>query len=277
MLPSVEDAKIYLRHGTFTITHNDNSDHPESFSDPLSGSSDWEPCRATLATLASDLTFSIDLNFGTVPVYRKERDKGYANYIMNLLHDKMKPFGSVEKPDRKYIPQVDLDAIITKDAIAKVVEEQDADMLPWSHLADGDKNLAKLEFVDKIWRTAKKLFAIYVYLGLTMHSLMALLSKGATDERPPSLEFSWNSFDYDRRKFDDLVKMQSWFKTFHFGNKESGQIHDVPEGTTVPISFGKRLGEGAYSVVSEAEIDPCHQSFKKVSLLSHLACRLSNY
>jgi hypothetical protein len=265
LLPQDHDGKVYLRHGTFTITHNNCSDNPESFYDPLNGPEDWVPCCATLSTPYSDTIFSIDLNFGIVPVYHKEKEKEYAIYIENILHDKMKRFGSEENTDRMYIPQVDFDAIITRHAILEVLDEQDAD-IEWSSLTvDNERHSIKLEFVDKIWRDARRLFAIYVYLGLSMRSLTALLSKGATDEKPPSIDISWNSLPGDRRKFDDLIKKQSWFKTFHFGNKESGQHHVVPEGTTVPISFGERLGEGAYSVVWESEIDPCHQSFKKVS------------
>jgi hypothetical protein len=267
LLPQGQDGKIYLRHGTFTVTHNSNSDHPQSFSDPLNRSSDWEPCRATLATLTPDTTFSVELDFGVVPVYQPDRDFAYATYIMNTLHDKLQPF---ESGNRMYIPQVDLDAIVTDDAIAKVVDEQEAAM-SWTRLADEREQLSeKSKFVSNIRDKARKLFAMYVYLELTMRSLELLLSTGATDEKPPSIDPNLNPNPQDRRKFDDLVKKQSWFKTFHFGNQESGQHHKVPEGTTVPVSFGKTLGCGAYSVVHEAYIDPCHQSFKKVSLLPPL-------
>lgn len=265
LLPPDQDGNVYLRHGTFTITHNNRAENPESFSDPLNGPEDWAPCCATLCNPYSDTIFSIDLNFGIVPVYHQEKDKGYTDYIEVTLYDKMKRFGFEENPDRMYIPQVDFDAIITRQAIVRVVDEQEKHM-PWSSLkVDNEPHPAKLEFVDKICRDARRLFAIYVYIGLTTESLRVLLSKGATDEKPPSIDISFNSLPGDRRKFDDLIKKQSWFKTFHFGNKESGQHHVVPEGTTVPISFGERLGEGAYSVVWESEIDPCHQSFKKVS------------
>ena len=272
LLPQNQDGKIYLRHGTFTtITRKTGSDHPESFFDPLDGPADWEPCRATLATLASDITLSIDLNFGIVPVYQPEEDNKYADYIGNVLHDKMKRFGSADSPDRMYIPQVDFDAIITREAISRVVDEQEGKM-QWSTLAaDSERHSAKVEFIGRIWHKARKIFAIFVYLKLKMRSLLALLNKGASDEEPPSIDIGWITFSHERRQFEELVKKQSWFKTFHFGNKESGQHHEVPEGTTVPISFGKQLGVGAYSTVWQAEIDLCHQRFKKVG-----SCLLSN-
>lgn len=262
LLSRGQDGTVYLRHGTFTLTENDGSAQPESFSSPLNGRQDWETCRATLTSASNNVKFSIDLNFGIVPRYPLKADQTYVKYVELVLHDKLRSYGS---SGGKYIPRVDLDAIITDDAVAKVINEQEEGLSWWTDPEVTNRVEAKERFIHKICTQSRKLFAMYVYLELTMKSLEQLLLAGATDDDPPLMELRWNPDPDDRRKFDDLVDKQGWFKTFHFRNGETGQHHEVPQGTTVPVSFGVKLGEGAYSVVYEATIDPCHQSFKRVS------------
>ena len=195
---------------------------------------------------------------------------------------------------RKYIPRLALMSFTSESNIRKVVNHE-------SRL-DLDKE-AKERFIMKVQETAPRLFALYIYAGLTMKCLMRQVDIGYNDGRLPLDEddcchprcaadfetlldrqggFFAAQFDHigEHQDFDSRIVIP-----IHYFPVDEDEIDFVKEGRKNDLEYDRPYafdswhsekrkawcGSGAYSNVYRVRIDSDHHKLSRVSRFSSLS------
>ena len=168
---------------------------------------------------------------------------------------------------RKYVPRKDLEKILTKDTISKLIREDEslysAKILT---LTSGTK-LDVDEFIEDIWLWGARLLALCVYTDLPLTCLYHMRRNGLGDKDLP-LTKSHCPDPFYRRKFDMAVTISGGFAAHIFAPNEMGELEhlQLQPGAVVPILFDKAdpkhiLGQGSFGKVYRVHIDRDHHSF----------------
>ena len=266
----------YLRHGTYSVHYKDAMEILDSESQRLNGVLDWKKCIEMIRQLAENkqkeiTKFEIEVEFSSVP--NIDHGQKTSIFILKQLNAKM---CSSKLPNQStsqdYIPNVDLDAIVTEELITATIEESRSSMpVPW---LSGSILSAKVVFGE-----AKKLFAICVWHWHgDMSYLKELIDHGIADSDLPGLLEKLNHItvpeDLSLRLKTLYHQYYPRFAPHEFHSREdSFDLKKLASRIILPLSSGKMLGDGAGAGngVYEASIEKSQQFFEKV-LIPALSC-----
>jgi serine/threonine protein kinase len=168
---------------------------------------------------------------------------------------------------RKYVPQKDLEKILTKDTVSKLIREDETLYSAKIFTLTGGTKLDVDEFIEDIWLWGTRLLALCVYTDLPLLCLYHMWLNGLRDKDLP-LTKSHCPDPFYRRKFDMAVTISGGFAAHTFAPNEKGELEHVQlqPGAVVPILFDKAdskhiLGKGSFGKVYRVRIDRDHHSF----------------
>ncbi len=177
--------------------------------------------------------------------------------------------------DQSFLPTADLHAIFTKNLMGELVNNA-------KHLFTGPKKIRVEGLEDGFEGSMPEGLALHVpcLLAICIYALIPLSSfcrlvfeHNITDsclplmDQPPGIE------GYD---VEHLMTTQKKFLIYDFdeGGLERrmarGEYEVISVSQTVPIIATKKLGEGAFAVVSEVSILPAHHNFTEVSSMQRI-------
>ena len=168
---------------------------------------------------------------------------------------------------RKYVPQKDLEKILTKDTISKLIREDDSLYGGKTLTLTGGTKLDADEFIEDVWLWGARLLALCVYGDLPLICLYQMWLRGLKDKDLPLTKSHCPDPSY-RRKFDMAVTFSGGFAALTFPNNEKGELEhrQLQPGVVVPILFDKTdpqhvLGKGSFGRVYKVRIDRDHHGF----------------
>ena len=214
---------LFLRYGKCTIVgQNDGVS--------LTSQEDW----ATVYTILTNLlileptrALHLDIQgdyFAFRP--RASSDISFAGAKRTEIHTLMKPAAG----GKMYISRTDLLRVTSRDTIRDIIIQD-------SRIPVNEKD----DLIAQVPERARKLFAMFVYAGLSMSCLKTLLDRGCTDDDLPlktSPRTSSNCHPGNPQctvEFHNLVSNQGGFMAAEF--MEPGQHHVFDSKIVVPIHF----------------------------------------
>lgn len=118
------------------------------------------------------------------------------------------------------------------------------------------------EFVDRIFKNGKRLFATCIQGSLPMTCLKLLLENGVTDSNMPLSEEDFPGKKLKRHFVGSFLPNQTLFNVAFF---ELDEVQDLT-GLTKPIVYDENrlIGKGAFGAVYTIQILNEHRSFTSV-------------
>ncbi|KAF7508514.1 hypothetical protein GJ744_009227 [Endocarpon pusillum] len=182
--------------------------------------------------------------------------ENYATVIRNEMESSMKR--NWEK--KKYIPRTDLERIISKETVAKLINEDESlTMLSNKHGIPIDKG----SFVKWVTTFASQLLALCIYVDLPLSCLYNLMAEDLDDFSLPLSTDNCPDEKY-RTRWDVMIMLQGGFPSYTFPHKPGPDHLRLPSSTVMPIMFDESrdsLGEGSFARVYKVSIDSAHHSF----------------
>jgi hypothetical protein len=209
--------------------------------------------------------FRLDINWDYSTIFVEEEDgKDYKDVIRLEIHRKMEK----NYEGKKYIPRTDLINILSPETSRLIITKD-------TSLSSEEKE----KLVIEVRSRAESLQAVCVYAQLPMLCLKRLLDKGFHDKRRPREEQDCppsgsdeNGEDW-RVNFSEFLDKQASFFAYKFPKPTEPKDHEhISDDVVVPVSYHPResiLGEGAFSIVYEAQVDPVHHYFSEVRFISN--------
>jgi hypothetical protein len=252
-------AKHYLRNGCFRIVGKRHRSHPrvlehgeqvvEAFVFAISGfilDYPYEP-------------FSLDVkwDFSTICI-EKIPGEAYKDPIRRELYRKMK----MNYRSRAYISRTDLIQILSPETSGLIIDHDES--IPLEE---------KAALKARVRSRPEILQAVCVYAQLPMRCLQRLLEKDFHDNHRPREKSDClheDGWDWEIN-FGKFLDHQASFFAYKFPAPGQSKNYDhIPDDVVVPISYNTAdtLGEGAFSIVYKALIDPVHHYFSKVRCVS---------
>lgn len=157
---------------------------------------------------------------------------------------------------QRFLRKLAFDEITTKQTIHLVAAEDEALFLDEDDLG---------QFVGRVARDGKRLFATCVQGSLPMTCLQLLLESGLTDASMPLTEEDFPGRKFKRSFVGSFLPNQALFNTAYF---HLDSIQDL-SGLTKPIDHDetKMIGKGAFGAVYTVKIHVEHRSFPSVGSL----------
>ena len=274
------DRDLFFRYGNCTILGKEGYEKRLPFRSP----NDWGQIRATiLLSRQRSLHLDIRLEYGAI---RNSAPKGKLKSAKCLDIDALKKTALDPTEETKYVPQSDLDKVITHEVITNIINEDPPGAL------DADQKAA---FVEEVHSKARKLFAMWVYSELPMRCLRELMLRWGLHDNDLPLKSSRPCHNTARckLKFNSYLQTQKGFIGAQFN--EVGEHQDFATHIVVPIRFcplelarnfpteaelptndedplnvegtEKRqacCGKGSYSRVFRVKLDPNHHELSQV-------------
>jgi hypothetical protein len=203
-------------------------------------------------------SFHLEINWDYSTICVKEIEgKAYKDVIRSEIYRKIKR----NYQGKAYISRTDLINILSPETSRLIIADDNS--LPLE---------AKETLIAEVRSRAENLQAACVYARLPMRCLQRLLDKGFHDKDRPReksdcpQEEGWD-WDVD---FGNFLDNQASFFAYKFPppTEAKDQDHDlILDDVVVPISYNPAdtaLGEGAFSIVYDALVDPVHHYFSEV-------------
>lgn len=157
---------------------------------------------------------------------------------------------------QRFLRKAAFDEITTKETIRLVAVEDEALFLDEETLD---------QFVDRVAKDGKRLFATCVQGSLPMTCLQLLLENGLTDKNMPLTKDDFPGKKLKRNFVGSFLPNQALFNTAFF---DLDKIQDLT-GLTKPIIHDENrlIGKGAFGAVYTIQIHAEHRSFTSVCSL----------
>lgn len=182
--------------------------------------------------------------------------ENYATVIRNEMESSMKR----NWEEKKYIPRTDLERIISKETVAKLINEDESlTMLSNKHGIPIDKG----SFFEWVTTFASRLLALCIYVDLPLSCLYNLMAEDLDDFSLPLSTDNCPDERY-RTRWDVMIMLQGGFLSYKFPHKPGPDHLRLHSSTVMPIMFDESrdlLGEGSFARVYKVSIDSAHHSF----------------
>ena len=283
--------RLSFKYGNCTI----KGEHVEKLGIPLTTTEDW----ANICVILSRLWTLKPRRALEIHIFRdyfsRRSPSGSEASVPGTQRLELQTLMKRAADGRKYIPRLALMRFTSESNIRKVINRD-------SRL-NMDKE-TKDRFIVKVQDTAPRLFALYIYAGLSMKCLMRQVDLGYNDGSLPLDEddcchpkcaadfetlldrqggFFAAQFDHigEHQDFDPRVVIP-----IHFFPVDEDEIDFVKEGRKKDMEYDRPYafdswhpekrkawcGSGSYSNVYRVRIDPDHHKLSKVSRLSNIPC-----
>jgi serine/threonine protein kinase len=185
--------------------------------------------------------------------------QSYARTIATVIESKIKR----NWEGRKYVPRKDLEQILTKDTISKLIREDKTLDKSGILILTGGTKLVMDDFINETWLWRTRLLGLCVYADLPLDMLYHMQRKGLEDKHIPLTKENCPA-ESDTRLFDRAADESGFFAAHTFAPELEHQ--QLPPGAVVPIIFDKNdrkhfLGQGSFGRVYKVYIDRDHHSF----------------
>lgn len=153
-----------------------------------------------------------------------------------------------------FLPKANFNAVTTEDVIRLLVS-RDKEL----HLSQQ----AQDEFVKRVVREGRKMFATCIFSEMSLTCVQALFEDGLSDDKFPFEESDCPGLVHKRTFRNSFLVHQSRFNTVYF---DLNSEHEWDDLITKPIDFDESLllGEGAFGHVYEIHIHGGQRSFSSV-------------
>lgn len=185
-----------------------------------------------------------------------QEELNHRDGVCDYMEDNMVFFNFRGQP-QQFLPVSALNRVTQKDVVEKIIA-QDKDLVINEH--------DEAQFIDRILKCGRKLFAICVHCDATMQHLKVMLDNGITDARLPLSKEDFGNLKEKRGFVRNFTANQKHFNTISLSTDSIQKLDDLQSDRfTIPIDYeeieANYKGKGAFGTVWKVRIHPDHHSF----------------